>query len=88
MCGYPVEDNAYAVLVAVVDEFHEIVGSAEAGSGGIVAYSLISPGAVERELRHRHHLDVGVAHFLHIRNKLLSALHVVEQFFLEVLVLP
>ena len=88
MCRHPVEDNAQTVLVAVVDEFHKIVRRAETRSRSKVTYALITPRAVEREFRDRHHLDMRVAHLLCVRNEFLGAFHIVEELFLVVFVLP
>ncbi|MNK46985.1 hypothetical protein D3C87_657860 [compost metagenome] len=59
---HPVEDDAYAGLVAGVDEMLEVIGTAVATGGGEHAHRLIAPGAAEGVLGDRHQLDVGVAH--------------------------
>ena len=68
--GDPVEDHADAGLVAGVDEVHELLGVAVAGSGGIVARGLIAPGAVKRVLVDGHDLQVRVAHLLGVLHEL------------------
>ena len=64
--GHPVEDDPDPVLVQVVDQVHEVLGAAVAGSRGVVARHLIAPGPVEGVLGNPHELDVGVAHVLHV----------------------
>ena len=59
---HPVEDDADAVLVQVVDQVHEVLRRAEARSGSEVAGGLVSPGAVEGMLHHGQELDVGESH--------------------------
>ena len=67
---YPVEDDADAALVQVVDQVHEILRRAEARAGRVVAGDLVSPRAEERMLHDRHELDVGEAHLVHIVGQL------------------
>ena len=76
--GYPVEDDADAFLVALVDEVHEHIGRTVAGGGSEVAGNLITPGAVKRILGHGHELDVGVAHLLDIGDQLVGELVVIK----------
>ena len=45
-------------LVAAIDKFHEIGGSAEAAGGGEVAERLVAPGAVEGMLHDGEQFDV------------------------------
>ena len=63
---HPVENDADAVLVQVVDQVHEILRRAVARGGREVAGGLISPGTVERMLHHRQELDVGEAHLVDV----------------------
>ena len=72
----PVHDNAQTGLMRLVDQVHQILRRAVAACGGKVADYLIAPRAVERILGQRHKLDVGVAHFLDIRHKLVRQLAV------------
>ena len=74
--GNPVEDNADACLVSLVDEIHQILRLAVTGGSSEVACALIAPASVERELGERHELNVCIAHFLYIGNKLLGKLAV------------
>ncbi len=76
--GNPVENYAYSRLVALIDKCHKVVRRSEARSWRVIAYLLISPRAVERIFSDRHKLDVSIAHFLNIRNKLVCELLVAE----------
>jgi hypothetical protein len=58
---HPVEDDADALLVELVDQVHEALGRAEAAGGGEVAGGLVPPGAVERVLHDGEELDMGEA---------------------------
>ena len=64
--GHPVQNDADAALVQVVDEELEVFGAAVAGGGGEVADGLVAPRAIERVLGDGHQLDVGEAHRLHV----------------------
>src|SRR5258708_32440754 len=57
----PIENAADAILMAAVDEVHEIGGRTEAAGGGVVAEGLVAPGAVEGVLHDGEQFDVGVA---------------------------
>ena len=48
--------------MATVDERPQFVGAAVAAGGGEIAGRLVTPGFVQRVLRDRHQLDMGVAH--------------------------
>ena len=63
---HPVQDDADAVLVQVVDEIHEILGSAVAAGGGEVAGGLVAPGAVKGMLHDRQEFHVGKAQALDV----------------------
>src|SRR5204863_136512 len=56
--GDPVEDHADAAAVQVLDEVHEVLWRAVAGTRGEVAGDLVAPGAVEGVLHDRQQLDV------------------------------
>lgn len=45
MAGDPIEEDADVILVAGIDEKHEVFRGAEAGGGGEEAGDLIAPGA-------------------------------------------
>ena len=59
--GHPVDDDADAALVEVVDEVAEVVGRPEPRRRREVAGHLVAPRAAERMLHHRQQLDVGEA---------------------------
>ena len=74
----PVQNNADACLVALVDEIHQILRLAVTGGSGEVAGALIAPAAVEGEFGQGHELDVGIAHLLDIGDHLFRELAVIE----------
>ena len=82
--GHPVEDDADAVLVHVVDKVHEILRGAVAGCGGVVAGALVAPAGVKGVLGDGQKLDEVEAHVLDVRGKLTGQVPVVD----EVPVLP
>jgi hypothetical protein len=55
---HPVEDDADAMLVQIIDQVHQVLGRAVATGGGIVSCGLIAPGAIKRMLHERHEFDV------------------------------
>ena len=55
---HPVQDHADPVLVAVIDEIHEVFRSAVAAGGREVAHGLITPRFIQRMLHHRQQFDV------------------------------
>ncbi len=63
---HPVEDDADAPLVQVIDEVHEVLRRAVAGGRREIARDLIAPGAVERVLHDGQQLHVGEAHLDHV----------------------
>src|SRR5258708_77586 len=75
---HPIENYTYAVAVTVLDEITEVVGLAVAAGGREIADRLVTPAPVVRMFGHRQQLDVGVAHLLHVLDKLVSKLTVVE----------
>ncbi len=64
--GHPVQDDADAVAVEVVNEKHEILGGAVAAGGGEVAGGLVAPGAVKGMFHDRHEFHVGKAQALDV----------------------
>ena len=74
----PVQDHPDSLLVATVDEVHEVVGVAEATGRREVAGGLIPPGGVEGVLGDREQLDVREAQLAHVRDQLLGQLPVGE----------
>ena len=75
---HPVDDHADAVLVAVIDEVHEVLRRAVAAGGGVVADRLVAPAAGERVLADRQQLDVRVAHLLAVLDELRGQLAVAQ----------
>ena len=63
---HPIEDDADAALVQCVHEEHEILRRPKTTCRCEIADGLIAPGAVERMLRDRQELDVGVAHVVNV----------------------
>ncbi len=63
---HPVEDDADALLVEVVDEEHEVLGRAVAARRREVADRLVAPRPVEGVLHDRQELDVGEARLLDV----------------------
>ena len=78
MRGSPIEKNAEAGLMAAVDKFHEISGSAEAASSREIAERLVAPGTVVRMLHDGEQLDVRIAEVFDIWNELVAEFVVVE----------
>jgi len=76
--GSPIEKDADAGLMAAVDEFLKIAGSAEAAGGSVVAESLVAPGAVEGMLHDGKKFDVGVAEIFYIGDELVGKFTVAE----------
>ena len=79
MPRHPVEQNAEAVLVAVIDEVAEIFRASEARGRGKKSGALVAPGIVQRMLGHRQQLDVGEAQRLQVVHQLMRQLAVVEK---------
>ena len=66
MRRHPVEDDADAVAVQVVDHVRKILRRSIAAGRCEITRDLITPGTVEGVLRDTHQLNVGIAHFLQI----------------------
>jgi len=73
---HPVEDDADAVLMALVNQVHQVVRRPVAAGGGEVAGHLVAPRHIERVLGDGHQLDVRVAHLLGVRHQRLGQLAV------------
>ena len=76
--GDPVEDHADAAAVQVLDEVHEVLWRAVAGTRGEVAGDLVAPGAVEGVLHDRQQLDVREAELARVVGQLRRQLAVAE----------
>ena len=69
MSGYPVNDDADAVLMASVYEKHKVFRLAEPARRCIIAECLISPGSIERMFGYRQQLDMSKSEFFNICNE-------------------
>ena len=76
--GHPVDEDAVAVLVQVVDEPPEVVGGAEARGRGVVRRDLVAPRPAERVLGDGQQLDVGEAGLVEVVDELAGHLAVVQ----------
>src|SRR5215831_4805802 len=72
----PIEKDADATLMEVINQEHEILGRPVARSRREVAGGLISPGPIEGVLHDREKLDVGEAHVEYVVSELGSELAV------------
>ena len=77
--GDPVDDDPDAALVTAVHELAELVGRTEAARRGKVTATLVAPRPVKGELRHRHQLDVSIAHVRDIIDELVGEFEVAEK---------
>ena len=77
--GYPVQDDADAAPVHVVDERLEVGRTAVARGGSKVTHRLITPRTIERVFGDGHQLDVGEAQRLHVVSQLGRDVAVVEE---------
>ena len=71
MCRNPVHYYAHSVSVTAVYEIFKIVGLTKAACRCIISGNLIAPASVKGIFRNRHKLDMCIAHFLDIFNKLI-----------------
>ena len=67
--GDPIEDNADAGGMTLVDKKHKVFGGAKAGSRGKKPQYLVAPGTVKGMLGDGQHFDMRVAHLLDIGDK-------------------
>ena len=72
MGGHPVQNDAYARLMELVDEPHQVVGRAEPAGGREIAGTLIAPGHIQRVLGDGHQLHMGEAHLLDVGDQVLG----------------
>ena len=79
MRRHPVQNDGNAVLMAGIHKLLKFVRTAIAARRGIIARHLIAPAAVKGMLLHRQHLDMRIAHFLHIGNQLLRQLRIAQK---------
>ena len=71
MCGNPVQDDPYALLMHVIHKIHEILRCSVSGSRAVIARDLIAPGCIQRVLRYPHKFHMGIAHIIYIVCKLI-----------------
>ena len=76
---HPVEQDADAVLMAVIDEVHEVIGRAEAAGRRKIAGHLVAPRPVEGVLGDGQQFDVGVAHLLDVVHQLVGQFAIAEE---------
>ncbi len=76
---HPVDDDADAALVEVVDEPAQVVRRPVPRGGRVVAAHLVAPRATEGMLRDRQQLDVGEAHALAVLGELRRQVAVGEE---------
>ena len=74
MGRHPIKQHANIVLMALVDEIHQVCRGAKTTGRTIKAQYLISPRSIQRMLGYRHQLNVGKAHFHNIGNQLVGQL--------------
>ena len=73
----PVQNDADARLMQLVDEGHEVLRRAVAACRGKIARDLIAPAAVEGILHHGQQLHMGVAHLPDVGDQLVGQLGIV-----------
>ena len=76
--GHPIENDAQAGLMALVDEVTEVIGRAVARGGREHAGDLIAPGAGERMFRDGQQFEMGVVHLDRVGNQLGRQLAIVQ----------
>src|SRR5690606_17404495 len=77
VAGHPVEDHAYAGLMAAIDEMAEVIRRAEARARRKEARALITPGLVERMLHDRQQFDMCIGQLEQIGHQAFGQLTVV-----------
>ena len=76
MSRHPIHNYADSRLMAPVHKAHKLLRVAVAGGRRKIAGHLIAPGTVVWILRHRHQLDMGISHLLHVRDQLIGELFI------------
>ena len=69
---HPVENHPDIVLVAAVNQIHQIIRAAKTGGRRVEIGNLIAPRRPVGMLGQRQKFDVGKAHFQHIGNQLIG----------------
>src|SRR5712692_7260970 len=75
---HPIQNHAYVVAMAVIDEVHELVRLTVAARRRVVADCLIAPASVVWMLGDRQQLDVRIAHLLYVFDQLVSKLTICQ----------
>ena len=70
MRRHPIEDDADAALMQVIDQVHEVLRRAEVSRRRKKPGNLIAPRAKKRMIHHRHEFHVGVIQLLQIIGQL------------------
>ena len=83
---HPVQDDADAALVQVIDKVAEVVGAAKTLGRGEIPGGLVTPGIVQGMLGDRQQFHMGEAQLRHIVRQLVR--HIPEVQKLPVLVSP
>ena len=68
--GHPIENNAQAILVKIINEIHKILRRAIPAGWCEVVAGLVTPRAIKRMLGDRQNLEMGKAEFQHMLGKL------------------
>src|SRR4028118_740173 len=77
--GHPVHNHPNPVLVALVNEIHQVFWRPETGGAGIVACDLIPPRAIKWMLCDGQQLNMSESQFLHLRDQLMCQFPVGEE---------
>ena len=67
---HPIENNAQAILVKMINEKHKILRRAVSAGWRKVVAGLVTPRAIKRMLGDRQNLEVGKPKFQHMLGKL------------------
>src|ERR1700693_6094184 len=78
MARNPVEDNSDSLLVAAIDEMTKLIRVSKAARRRIVTGDLVTPGTIKRMLGDREQFDVGIPHFLDIRDQSIRELDITQ----------
>ncbi len=70
----PVHQHPDSSLMRRIDKGHEVFGGSVPSGDGEIPGRLIAPGSVERVLSNRQQFQMGIAHILHIGDKLFCKL--------------
>ena len=90
MSRYPVQNNADAFFVQIIDKIHEFLRCPVTGGRSEISGYLVSPGTIIGMLGDSHQFDMGVTHHFNIISQLMRRFHVsvITVFFLAVFLFP